>query len=271
MKKFKYIFLFLIAISFTGCEDVVDVDLSTASPRLVIDASIKWERETLGNEQKIKLTTTTGFYEPDVPVVSNATVFITDSNNIVYDFIETPGTGEYSCTNFAPVLNTSYTLTVINNGETYTATETLIPAPAIDKIEQKNDGGFTGEDIEIRTFFTDDGTMDNFYLIRYDPSFAVIPEFEVSDDEFYQGNQFFDFYTSEDLESGDTIGVTLSGVSEQYHNYMNIFIGIIDGGGPFGTTPVKLRGNIINTTNEENYAYGYFNLSQTSFVNYVVE
>src|SRR6476620_999796 len=100
MKNLKYFTLLFIAIFATGCEDVVDVDLDTAAPRLVIDASIDWVKGTDGTVQKVKLTTTTGFYDTVIPVVSGATVSISNSSNVIFDFIETPGTGEYVCNNF---------------------------------------------------------------------------------------------------------------------------------------------------------------------------
>jgi len=45
------IFLFLIIL--TSCEDVIDVDLQDAPSRLVIEASIDWEKGTTGNNQTI--------------------------------------------------------------------------------------------------------------------------------------------------------------------------------------------------------------------------
>ena len=55
MKKATLFFVVLIAILFNSCEDVVSVNLNTAPPKLVIEASINWLRGTAGNEQKIKL------------------------------------------------------------------------------------------------------------------------------------------------------------------------------------------------------------------------
>ena len=79
-KLLKIVTLFLltttILFSLFSCEDVVDIDLTTAAPRLVIDASIKWQKGTLGNVQTIKLTTTTGFYSTTIPTVSGATVLL---------------------------------------------------------------------------------------------------------------------------------------------------------------------------------------------------
>lgn len=271
MKNLKYILLALFAISISSCEDVVDVDLNTAPPRLVIDASIVWQKGTAGNDQKIKLTTTTSYYETTSPPVSGATVFITDSNNTVFNFVENAGTGEYLCANFLPVLNSDYVLTVIYDGQTYTATETLKPVPTIDYIEQNNEGGFTGDEIEIKTFITDNASTTDFYLWKYNPSYAVIPAFGVGDDDFINGNQFFDLFISEDLESGQTLGISVYGISQTYHNYMNILLSISGGGGPFSTPTASLRGNIINQTNFDNYALGYFNVSEMDYRLHQVE
>ncbi|MBL7712163.1 MAG: hypothetical protein JNL13_06860, partial [Chitinophagaceae bacterium] len=45
-----------------SCTKVVVVDLKTAEPKLVVDASIDWVKGTPGHEQQIKLSTTTGYY-----------------------------------------------------------------------------------------------------------------------------------------------------------------------------------------------------------------
>jgi hypothetical protein len=273
MTNLKYITLILIAVFFSSCEKVIDVDLDTAPPKLVIDAAIKWTKGTIGNEQKIKLSTTTDYFSNTIPAVSGATVFITDAANNVFNFTETAGTGVYLCSNFAPVLNGNYVLTVVHNGETYTASETLKPVPAIDFIDQKNDGGFTGEDIEIKAFFTDNGATDDFYLFRFKASFSAIPNYGVAEDKFFQGNQIFGLYTHEDLETGQNIDISIAGISQRYYNYMNILTSIAgsNGGSPFQSPPATVRGNIVNVANEANFALGYFSLSEVDFRNYQVE
>lgn len=273
MKKiFHYTTLLLVLILTASCEDVIDVDVTTAAPKLVIDASINWQKGTIGNEQKIKLTMTTGYFENTIPVVSGATVYITDANNVEYQFVEEfPGTGLYFCHNFQPVLLTDYVLTVIHDGETYTATETLQAVPPIDQIVQRNDGGLTGDEIEIKTFYTDNGATDDYYMIRYKPSFSAIAYLDVQSDEFFQGNQMSDIFFHEDLDHGQHVEITLSGISRTYYNYMTILNNIVGGGGPFQTPPATLRGNIINTTHFDNYALGFFSMSETDYRDYLVE
>ena len=125
MKNIKYIALALTMLLITSCEDVVNVDLDTANPRLVIDASIDWIKGTDGSQQTIKLSKTKGYYDTVTPVVSGAVVYIT-SNGTTFNFIETPNTGKYICSNFVPIINQNYVLTVIVDGQTYTATESSL-------------------------------------------------------------------------------------------------------------------------------------------------
>lgn len=273
MKNLFYISTIILSLFLTSCEEVVNVDLDTASPKLVVDASINWEQGTDGAQQKIKLTTTTSYYSSTVPTVSGATVSVKNSTNTVFNFIEVPNTGEYVCNNFVPQLDEVYTLTVISNGQTYSATETLKSVAPISEIVQNNEGGITGDQIEIKTFFNDPEVAENYYMFKYKYSNKAKLDYQVSDDRFFQGNQFFSLSNNEDLSAGDQINVTHYGVSKTYYNYMNILLSIAgnSGGGPFQSPPATVRGNIINTTNFDDYALGYFRLSETTSGNFIIQ
>ena len=78
----KYLAIFF-CFYLLSCTKVVEVDLTTAEPKLVIDASIDWVKGTTGNEQKIILSTTTGYYSTTFPTVSGADIVITNSTNTV--------------------------------------------------------------------------------------------------------------------------------------------------------------------------------------------
>lgn len=273
MKITKYISLIIISIFFQSCEDVIQVDLNSAAPRLVIDAAINWEKETTGAEQKITLSTTTGYYSNVIPKVSGATVSIKSSGNLSYIFSEIPNTGEYQCYNFEPIIGETYTLTVIYKGETYTAVETMQSVTAIESILQNNEGGFSGEDYEIEVSFQD--PLDkNFYMAKFFPNIYKSPSYIILKDEFTNGNKNTWFFSDADLTKGNTISITHYGVSETYFNYMNKMISISSssgGGSPFQTPPATVRGNIVNQTNSNNYALGYFSLSEIDVDNFTIE
>jgi hypothetical protein len=273
MKKTTIILLVLFSIFFSACEDVIQVDLNTASPKLVIEASMYWIKGTTGNSQLIKLSTTTDYFSNTIPKVSGATISIKNSSNTVFDFIESTTKGNYICTNFKPVLNETYTLTVISNGQTYTASETLKAVAPITKIVQNNQGGITGKDIEIKAYFNDPANVDNYYLYRYLYSSLINSSYYTDEDKFYQGNEFFSISQNDKLKVGDTLEISHYGISKTYYNYMSVLISITgnSNGGPFQSPPATVRGNIINTTNFDDYALGYFSLSEVDVQPYIVK
>lgn len=272
MKTYKYFFILTLFL-FISCEKVIDVNLETAEPRLVIEASINWINGTNGSQQRIKLSTTTDYFSSTIPPVVDATVFITNSSNQQFNFIQDTEPGVYVCNNFNPVLNENYTLTVVYQGEIYTATEKLLNTPIVKRVEQKNDGGILGDEIEVKFVFDDLPNETNHYFLKINDPYKVIPEYGVLEDRFFQNNEMFGLYFSEDLKVGDTLKFTNNGITLNYYNYMNILLSQVGGGnaGPFSTPTSTIRGNIINQTNFDNFALGYFRLSKTEIKEYIIE
>jgi Domain of unknown function (DUF4249) len=290
MKKISLILVTFIVFLLNSCQDVVDIPLDTANPKLVIDATINWEKGTTGINQKIVLTTTTNFYSQKIPAVSGAKVTISNSQNNVFDFVEKPNTGEYFCTSFVPVIDETYTLTVINKGETYTATESLKPVAKIEDptikifdadkneikitngVSQEIQKGFGNDILKIRAFYKDPSGKENYYLYKYKFSTEIKSNYYVDEDVFFDGNPFFSLAFQEKLVAGDKVEIVHYGISKSYYNYMNVLLSIAgnQGGGPFQSPPATVKGNIINKTNFDNYPLGYFSLSESSSVTHVV-
>lgn len=275
MKKTIYfIAIILTIVSIQSCQKVIDVDLDTAPPRLVIEANINWQKGTTGNIQKIRLSTTTSYFSSTFPVVSGAIVQVNNSANVVFSFLETiPNSGEYRCNNFIPILNDTYTLTIVQNNQTYTATEKLVAVAPITNIVQNNNGGILGKKIEIKTYFNDPANVDNFYLYNYQYSNQLKPDFYVDRDEFYQGNTFFSISRNSDLKTGSIIDVTHRGISQAYYNYLAILLDIAgsSGGGPFQSPPATVKGNVVNQTTFDNFPLGYFSLSESDTRTYTIQ
>ncbi|MFC4817136.1 DUF4249 domain-containing protein [Flavobacterium sp. GCM10023249] len=269
----RFLFIITIAALLNSCQDTVDIPLETGKPKLVINAVIKWAKGTTGENQTIKLSLTNDFYSNTVVFANGATVTVTNSSNTVFNFVEDPGTGNYICTNFQPVINENYTLTVLYQGQTYTSTEKLIATPPIINVQQQTVPGPTGADeIQVKYFFQDNGTENNFYLLGVRNSKKKVQEYGVVSNEFFQGNVMFGFYASE-VEEGNTLKLSLQGITNSYYNYMNKLIPIssTNTGNPFATPPATLRGNIINQTNSNEYPLGYFALGETDTRDYVVQ
>lgn len=271
MKKF-IIFLAICSLVIHSCEDVIELDLPNQDPQLVIEASINWQKGTSGNDQRIKLSLTAPFFDAEIPPATGATVLIRNGANEIFEFNEQePGT--YVNTNFIPELNSEYQLDIRYNNEIYQGTETLKEVSSIDFIEQDSGGGFLGEDIEIKAYYTDPANEENFYLYRFSNTTQQELELEVYSDEFTNGNQIFAYYSTDEINPGDQVLVTTYGVSRQFHDYFFLLRQQTDdeNGDPFEVQPAVLRGNCVNTTNPENFPLGYFRLSQTDSVTYIVE
>lgn len=274
MKKIYYIFI--LVATFTSCEDVVEVDVPEGEPKLVIDASLEFERDTSNRlelvEDEIRLSLSTPFFD-DTPVpISNATVFITNTTfDFVLNFTESPiepgvyfGSEGTSSWNFG----NDYELTVVYEGETYKAASKITPSVPIDNVVQGDGTLFEGDETEVIISFTDDGSRDDYYLFDFDFSL-----FLTSEDRFYQGQEFNFSYFYEDMVAGKEVTIKILGIDRRYYNYAGLLIDQSDqdGGNPFLAPPAVLRGNIINTTNPDNYPLGYFNLSEANKFDFVIE
>ena len=119
---------------------------------------------------------------------------------------------------------------------------------------------------------------ENNYLFKFQRRGDLLPELEVAEDEFVNGNEIDWWYELEDDDEdgenqgpfapGDTVDIEFFGISRQYYDYIKILISQIGGVGLFESTPVAVRGNCINETNPDNYAFGYFRLTEVDKASY---
>lgn len=270
-KALFFLSLFSVLV-FSSCEDVVKLDLETGETKLVVDAEIIWQKGTAGNVQVIKISKTAPYYNNTTPKVSGAQVKVENSNGDVFTFNETEP-GSYVCNNFVPVLNMDYTLSVTAEGQSFKATEKLTSVTPIDRVEQEIHKDAVGdESIEIVFYYKDPADQVNYYLTDYRADFLLYPEYTLTDDEFYNGNEINNRFTNDDdkIKPGKTIEITHRGISKNFYNYMNLILEIY-GGSPFSIPPGNIRGNIVNTTDSNNFAFGYFRLCEADKIAYLVK
>ena len=207
-----------------------------------------------------------------------ASVKITnDTQGTVFIFTDNSD-GSYSTDSFVPLVNNSYTLEVINEGETYVAQENLIAVPSILSVYQSTDYFFQ-DLLEVNFEFLDPEDEVNYYFIKFQEQADVLPTLSTLKDEFINGNLITisnERRENEDINQvayapGDVVDMELYGISKEYYDYMTILINQSESGGPFDTTPVALKGNCINQTNPDTDAYGYFRMTEVSKATYLFE
>ena len=126
-----YLFLFIsMIIFFSSCQKVIDVDIKNVAKKYVLEAVITDQLDS----SKVLLSTTKDVSENnDFPGISGATVTVTDNAGIVTTFTE-DSAGYYYSHSFKGVIGKTYTLHVITNGETFTATSTMPPMVTMDTL-----------------------------------------------------------------------------------------------------------------------------------------
>ncbi|ADV47377.1 DUF4249 family protein [Cellulophaga sp. E16_2] len=257
----KYIYLILVvSLVAIGCEDVIEVEVPTEQSRLVIDGLIRVSDTDTNTDLVIKTSLSNSFFDNLAPLTVTSVLLKTNNNTTEISLSEAQ-TGTYTTTLSTAILKEGpITLSIVYNNETYEGISTFTSSTPIDKLVQGEQTLFDDDETEIIIAYTDDLNTENFYLFDFD-----FNEFLVSEDTFYEGEQFeFSYFYDSDLEAGRTAHVSILGVDETFYNYMNQIISQSGGSqGPFQTPAGTVRGNIINTTSFENYALGYFSISET--------
>jgi hypothetical protein len=265
MKKI-YILIPLLILLFSNCEKVVEIDLPTIEPKLVIDASFEvlFDTAPVTANTVVKLKLSADYFEENIPTVSNAVVFLTNlSDSSIINFVDVNLDGTFMpLINFVPQDNIEYELTVVYQNETYKGKATKVKSTPFTNAIQGDETLFSGKEIEVKVAFNDGDIADNYYLFDFTNNLFLALE-----DRFFNGNAYnFSFYYQEDeIIAPTTVTIRMSGISKKYFTYFRILLSQsgLNGGGPFESVPAALLGNIINTTNETNFPLGYFHISET--------
>lgn len=265
----KYLLL-AFCLSLFSCEEVIEVDLDTGEDTVVIDAEILWQKGTDGALQTIRISRMTAYYNPTPPRVSGAHVRIENVEGEVFIFNETEEAGTYVCTNFVPELNQTYTLYAQVGEQLYTATETMVPTPAINRVEQTETGGFSADEPEVAIYFNDPAGESNYYLTSFVTRILPYPDYELTNDELSDGNEISNEFSDDDLQPGNTVEITLRGISRQFYRYMVLILEAVDSN-PFSAPPANIRGNIVNQSSGGSAALGYFRLCESDYRAYVMQ
>ncbi len=240
-----------------------------------------WVKGTPGNQQVIKLSSSTPYFDNifESEVTGASVKVINDTDNTVFIFAD-QNNGNYITNDFIPILGQSYTLEIIYDNETYLASETMTPVTEITSVFQTRENGFDKDALEVNIEFNDPKDIENFYLAKFQRRGDLLQSLIDVKDEFTDGNIISIFYEKlndddsgeKEFVPGDIVDIYLHGVSDQYYNYIRLLIQQSGGpGGPFSTTPAEIKGNCFNTSNPDNYAFGYFRVTEVDKKVYTFE
>ena len=263
----KIALLICCSIFLFNCEEVVEIDVPTGTPKLVIEAlfEVYFDEIPVTTEAIVKLRLSAGYFDEELPVVTNAIVTLKNlSTNTFISFEDGDLDGNYIPTSaFTPEDDVVYELSVTYNNEIYKGKTIKSKTPLFINVEQGTKTLFSGNETEVIVEFSDNELENNFYLFDFSNNLYLSIE-----DRFFNGSDynFSFFYQEEEVEIPSEVMIKMAGVSQDYYTYFRVLTNQSgqSGGGPFQTTPSSLLGNIINTSNTNHYPLGYFNISETA-------
>lgn len=261
-----------------SCEEIIEVDVPSEEPRLIIDALIKVDFSEPFINLKVKVGLTSPYFDK-VPVTNLKQISIMNVNkpHSFFDpnyaiLLETePGIYEKSVSNtFFDGGDGEFLLAIDHGDEIYLAKTYFMPVNHLQRLEQvENSGGNTG----LSVTFKDEEYQEDFYLFDFD-----FGNLTTLSDIFFRNERYtFTYHYDELFDPGTEVEVSIMGIDRSFYNYMNVLLEQNSNEFDLFSTPVAtVRGNIINATdidNNENYdnvalsdnfALGYFAVVQTS-------
>jgi hypothetical protein len=265
----KTLLLFLAAATvLSSCQDVVELDLPEGEEFLVVEGWITNE----DRPHDVILTTTAAYFDDADPApATGANVFIRDNEGMETLLAET-SLGVYTYPD-SGIVGRSYQLEIVlENGKRYLSSfeEIFIPVPILaiewqlSEDEPDVDDGENLDDIYDVLIFTIEpaGAGDNYRWRSMLNGVEAREPFDifVTDDQFVDGNPIPEFNVTGELYSQfDTVTIIQERISREAREFLQLlqqqtaFVG-----GPFDPPPSPLRGHIVNITDPDDLALGFF-------------
>lgn len=286
MKRYIFQLLALFLISFSACEDVIDVKLSDENLNLIaVEAKITTEQNPyvyLYRSQKVD-------EDQSYPGISNALVTFSDNSQPAksIQMVESTETdGLYLVPEnvyYIGEAGKEYTVSIETEGVTFTASDVLYPVEPIDSIQVR--ASLRGEKrfLGVFTYGNEPQGKGNYYKwdIYIDNNFLNDAEYLfIASDELVDGNYvesleiFTDFHDYDEREEerllklGSEIFVKQQSISEFAYKYYYQMYDQNFSGGLFSVPPANVVGNF--TASNGKPVLGIFTAHDVSVSNVVL-
>lgn len=221
MKKINSVlYIILFVFSLASCEKLIDLDLNTIAPIIVVDGQVT-NSATEGSVVKLSYTNNAKSDNSTVPL-SGASVIIQEDSGTVYTLPEV-SIGVYKNANLVGISGKTYHLKVEINDVTLTSSSTMPEMVNLDSLLIEDFPNF-GKTVKVVTpFYNDPKGVGNNYNLLVFKNGRLIKDAFTYDDSFIDGKRvtFPLIYSREDDEFkiGDTIEVVMNCVDDNNYKY----------------------------------------------------
>lgn len=233
----------LIGGSLQSCEEVIEIDLNDADPKLSVDAQI-----TLDQPAVVQLSYTSDYFADEEPEhEDNAIVKINDSDGHE-EILAHKGNGRYVGSLTHGRVGQEYELTITIGNKVYKGTSRILTPTKILHLGYEKFDGFGGEGDEYNLVITlkNNPNEENYYLIKYFLNDEEKEDtYSVWSHEYFANEETIEFtplrfsFTKE-----DKVTLKAYSIDEGTYDYYSELDEIIDQNGGGGSTPFNPSSNM---------------------------
>lgn len=215
------IYLFPICLLvFASCEKVIEIDLNSSSPKVVIEANLS----DTNNGSGVRITQSLNYDQSNnFAPVSGAVVTIADLTAGTQETLTMDNHGVYTNPSLQGQVGHEYQLTVQVLGQTYTANSTMPQRVTFDSLTYKKQTFLGASAYQIRPRYLDPQGIGNSYRFVLFKNRRLDKTIFVDNDEFLDGQQNERplFTRDAEFKANDTITVEMQTISAAIYRYYN--------------------------------------------------
>lgn len=269
-----YLLMAFVGVIFSGCRELVEVNLPNNNPQLVVEAEIT---DTSGPHY-VRLTQTQDYFsDEELPPVKDAKVSIRDSEG-QEEILSQVEPGLYVTENLQGVTGRTYTLHIEWDGNLYESSGTLLEEANIDTL--------------IYRYFPANPPVleEGYYVIAYgrlpkgrnnyfrfkvfenDSLYNGRSDIFVQSDEFLGDPEVLSLRFPYPFGLNDEVRIEMYTLNEEmYQYYLELITLLYNDGGLFSPPPQNPVSNIRNLTNPDNPPLGYFQVASLTTGEIIIE
>jgi hypothetical protein len=267
MNRFQIILLsILISAVISSCTERIDLPLDESSVRLVVEGAVTTDTAV----HTVYLTKTTSYYyNQKPPVVTGATVNITDGSNVFELNEREPGV-YLTSPDFHGIAGKTYNLNIklltpLGGFTDYTSSSKMNKLVKLDSVSLDYFPEYGEQGLwEVKCYLEDEPTTDyyRFQLFRNNHLITQkLSRWLVTDDKYFNGSYavgivvtFLDQASdNEKIVSGDELSIELNSLNRDFYYFIQDAQSELRGSNPLFSGPgANIKGNISNG------ALGYF-------------
>lgn len=258
-------------VALVSCEEVIDLDLGNAEPRIVIEGTITSD----AGPYYVRINQSVDYGNlNEFPSLSGARVSLSSGGDDS-ELLEEVQPGVYASQEFQGEPGKRYELEVEYEGEYFQAASTMpatvTPIQSLEYVFEE-ETLFVDEGYYVTAYFADPEGEVNYYrfkmFVNGEPYYFDQDGIMVKDDNFWLINDKFfdgkimDFEFPQTLKAGDKVEVELHQVDRATYDYYRTLVDLMGFGGVAPANPLS---------NWSNGALGYFGATSVTYASVIIE